>query len=135
MIDSCVDFGTKREVGKYRGKEGGHIFFRPVSLIPFTKAIVRIKEKDNKSFTDIIAAFPQEVFWIQNPIWRKVIWDNDKKGMVMGHQKLVELMLLYIYDESYLSKSEKEKIANELMSIWDYHGDNVYERIHEMMRK
>ena len=135
LIDSCVDFGETRGVGKYRSKEGGHIFFRPVSLIPFTKAMVRIKEKENKLYTDIIAAFPQEVFWIQNPIWRKIIWDNDKKGMVMGHQKLVELLLIYIYDENYLSKSEREKIANELISIWDYQGDNIYERLNELMKK
>ena len=128
LIHNCPDaFQSGCGVGKYRNKDGGHIFFRPVSLIPFTKAIVRIKEKSDLSYEDIISKFPSNVMWIQNSIWRKIIWDDVKKNMIMGNSKLIELILLYSYDKSILTLAEQKKINKELESKWDYHEDDLME--------
>lgn len=128
LIHNCSDaFQSGCGVGKYRNKDGGHIFFRPVSLIPFTKAIVRIKEKSDLSYEDIISKFPSNVMWIQNSIWRKIIWDDVKKNMIMGNSKLIELILLYSYDKSILTLAEQKKINKELESKWDYHEDDLME--------
>lgn len=40
----------------------GACLFRPVSLIPFTKALVRIKEKENLDYENLIRKFPSSVF-------------------------------------------------------------------------
>ena len=128
LIHNCPDaFQSGCGVGKYRNKDGGHIFFRPVSLIPFTKAIVRIKEKSDLSYGEIISKFPSNVMWIQNSIWRKIIWDDVKKNMIMGNSKLIELILLYSYDKSILTLAEQKKINKELESKWDYHEDDLME--------
>ncbi len=103
------------------------MFFRPVSLIPFTKAVVRIKEKENLEYKDIIKNFSSNVFWIQNDIWRKIIWDDVKKNMIMGNAKLIELIFLYSYDGSILTEAEKKKIVKELESKWDYHENDIME--------
>ena len=80
ITNSCKEaFGSDSGIGKYRDKEGGHVFFRPVSLIPFTKAVVRIKEKQDLGYEKIINKFPSSVMWIQNKIWRKILWDDVKK--------------------------------------------------------
>ena len=128
LIHNCPDaFQSGCGVGKYRNKDGGHIFFRPVSLIPFTKAIVRIKEKSDLSYEEIISKFPSNVMWIQNSIWRKIIWDDVKKNMIMGNSKLIELILLYSYDKSILTLAEQKKISKELESKRDYHEDDLME--------
>ena len=103
------------------------VFFRPVSLIPFTKALVRIKEKENLDYENLIRKFPSSVFWIQNDIWKKIIWDDVKKSMIMGNSKLIELIFLYSYDNSFLTESEKKKIVKELESKWDYHESDIIE--------
>lgn len=103
------------------------MFFRPVSLIPFTKAVVRIKEKEDLEYKDIIKNFSSNVFWIQNDIWRKIIWDDVKKSMIMGNAKLIELIFLYSYDSSILTEAEKKKIVKELESKWDYHESDIME--------
>ena len=97
IIDSCDNvFESESNFEKYRNSTGGHVFFRPASLIPFTKAVVRIKEKENLTYKQIIEKFPDRVMWIQNAIWRKIIWDDVKKNMIMGNSKLVEIIFVYL---------------------------------------
>lgn len=128
LISSCKDaFDIEAGIGRYRNRDGGHVFFRPVSLIPFTKAVVRIKERDNLEYKEIIEKFSSNMFWIQNNIWRKIIWDDVKKNMIMGNSKLIELIFLYSYDSSILTESEKKKIVKELESKWDYHESDIME--------
>ena len=43
----------------------------------------------------------------------------------MGHQKLIELIILYAYNKKYLSQNEIIKISKELVSIWDYHESDI----------
>lgn len=135
IIKSCEeamksDDGT---VGKYRDKNGGHIFLRPASLIPFTKMAVRVKENKETTFIEIINEIPEPIRWIQHRLWRKIIWDNDKKGMVIGHSKLIELLLIYVYDKSLLKEHEIKKIRKELTSIWDYHDSDIMERLNDII--
>lgn len=129
VIEACKDglSGENNSIGKYRDKNGGHIFFRPVSLVPFAKIVVRIKEIHGSSYKEIISKLPEKIMWIQYRLWRKIIWDDVKMGMVMGHSKLIELLLLYAYDKSILATSEIKKISQELESIWDYHEKDILE--------
>lgn len=127
--DSCkeamnADDGT---IGRYRDKNGGHLFFRPVSLLPFAKMVVRIREGNNVSYAEIIEGIPEPIRWIQHKLWRRIVWDRDKRSMITGNSKLIELLLLYIYDKRILKDGEIKKIRNELISIWDYHEDDIME--------
>ena len=108
LATQCEDYFNNEHMvtGKYRDKEGGHLFFRPVALYPFTKVMVRICESQDKDFKEIIDEFPKDILWVQHRIWRKIIWDNEQKKMIMGSKKLVELLLLYAFDPDIV----KEKI-------------------------
>jgi len=130
IMDSCDEINTypDNSIGRFRNKDGGHIFFRPVALIPFTKAIIRIKENNQKSYKSIFAEFNHNLFWIQNKLWRKIIWDNIRGKMVMGNGKLIEYIFLYMYDKSLLTKKELETMEKDLSSIWDV-DDDVFERL------
>jgi len=121
LFKECSDFMNDKDslVGKYRNKKGGHIFFRPVSLLPFTKVMVRIKDATSKDFATIINEFPKSILWIDHMLWRKIIWDNEQKKMIMGHKKMIELLLLYAYDDMLLTQSEKNKVYADWGSIRD----------------
>lgn len=135
IINSCGDFNANEDgsVGKYRDKEGGHIFFRPISLIAFSKAVVKIKEHHEIEYGDIIDKIPEAVKWIQSKLWRKIIWDNNKKVMIMGNSKLIELIILYSYDKGLLTVKELAKIEQDLTSIWDYKEEDIMEILDELV--
>ncbi len=136
IMNTCRDLDEYEDgiVGKYRDKDGGHIFFRPIALIPFTKVIVRIREKAGMGYEQIFSAFPDELFWIQHKLWRRILWDGIQRKMVMGHSKLVELLLLYIFDPQFLSKAERAKVISELQSVWDMQeSENVLEMLNEII--
>jgi len=137
IMDSCDEINTypDNSIGRFRNKDGGHIFFRPVALIPFTKAIIRIKENNQKSYKSIFAEFNHNLFWIQNKLWRKIIWDNIRGKMVMGNSKLIEYIFLYMYDKSLLTKKELETMEKELLSIWDAVDDNIFDRLDDMINE
>lgn len=120
-------------IGRLRDENGGHIFFRPAVLLPFTKMVVRIKEIENIEYSQIIMMIPESLRWIQHKLWKKVIWDENKKNMIMGNSKLVELIFLYIYDKNILTASEINKIRVGLVSAWDYHEDDIMERLDDII--
>ncbi len=135
VFSLCDDYikVENADVGIYRNKDGGHVFFRPVSLLPFTKAVVRIREKRQESFEVIIRKFPERVMWIQERIWRKIIWDNEQKKMITTNQKLIELLLLYAYDKTFLTNLEIKKIEADIASLWDVNRDDALELVDEIV--
>ena len=126
IVNKCPEIReTNISVGTYRDSNGGLLFFRPIALYPFAKVSVRIKEHYNKSYNQIIEAIPDELLWIQNRLWKKIIWDDVSKKMVMGNATQIELMLLYIVAPELLNVKEKKKMIDNLKSIWDQTDENV----------
>lgn len=136
IMTSCRGLGeyTDGTVGRYRDKEGGHIFFRPVALIPFAKVVVRIREKTGMGYKKIFNSFPEQLLWIQHKLWRRILWDSIQKKMIMGNSKLVELLLVYIFEPSFLSEAENKKVISELRSVWDMQeSEDVLEILKEII--
>lgn len=96
----------------YRNRAGGNLLFRPVALLPFVRAAVKVAIQQQKNFNEILRTFPQELLAIDNVFWRNILWNNDKGTMIVNNQKLTERLLLYFWDRSTLS--EKEIFAMKL---------------------
>lgn len=96
----------------YRNRAGGNLLFRPVALLPFVRAAVKVAIQQQKNFNEILRTFPQELLAIDNVLWRNILWNNDKGTMIVNNQKLTERLLLYFWDRSTLS--EKEIFAMKL---------------------
>lgn len=90
----------------YRNRAGGNLLFRPVALLPFVRAAVKVAIQQQKSFDEIFGAFPQELLAIDNVLWRNILWNNDKGTMIVNNQKLTERILLYFWDRSTLTEKE-----------------------------
>ncbi len=133
FINICIEFWTDLmnsfpelieyanmgtlDSSKYRNKEGGLLFFRPVGLIPFVRAAVRVKEHNHETFRSVFKHLPPQILYLNNVIWKNILWNADKKTMIMNNQPLTELLLLYYWDHSILSEKEHLKIRKELKSI------------------
>ena len=114
---------------KFRNKEGGLLLFRPVGLIPFIRAAVRVKEHNDDNFLSAFSSIPHKILYLNNIIWKNVLWNPDKKTMIMNNQHLTELILLYYWDNSILSDKELLKIKKELKSIRQLNEDEDIEEL------
>lgn len=84
---------------EYRNNEnGGHILFRPVGLIPFIKAVIKINKKTDISIENILMFFNEIDMKINSAPWQKVVWNPFKNSMVMGNQNLTRDLFVYIFD-------------------------------------
>lgn len=98
----------------FRNKAGGSLLFRPVALLPFVKASIRIKEYNNKDFSEVFKKMSKLPLQLNKTLWRNVLWNQHKKTMVMNNQVIAELMLLYLYDKNILTEKETKKLISEL---------------------
>ncbi len=136
IVNKCPEIKeSNTTVGRYRDNNGGFLFFRPIALFPFAKAAVRIKLHHDKSYNQIIESIPNELLWIQNRLWRKIIWDDVAKKMVMGNATQIELMLLYVMAPELMSDKEQKKMIDNLKSIWDETDETIIrERLDGIIR-
>lgn len=112
-----INNNPDKSIEEYRGSHGGIILFRPVALVPFVKAVVKICEACKLSYEDTFSMIPTEILNISHPAWKWLIWNPDKKQMVMGSKKIIENLIIYYTDKSLLSEKEIKHLVNELKSI------------------
>jgi len=91
--------------------------------------MVRINLETGLAFKQILDGFPDDILWIQHPLWKKIIWDYEQKKMIVSHQKLIERLLLYVYDKTMISEKDKERIRADWISLRDTKKDEVFETI------
>ena len=126
----CNDFWTSfseefSEVKRYidtkipdtrelRNRNGGNILFRPAALLPFVKSTIRIVKHQKTSFSTAFSTFPIHLLDLNQTIWRNVLWNNERKTMIMNNQTLTELIISYYWDKKALNSKELEKMYEEL---------------------
>jgi len=86
----------------FRNKQGGELLFRPAALIPFVKAMIRIYKQTDKTFVEILKKANNLPLEVSDEEWEGVLWDRNNHKMLMNHQVVVELRLVYLYDPSLL---------------------------------
>ena len=85
-------------------------------------------------YKQIFKLFPERLMWLQHKLWRRILWDNIQKRMIMGNSKLVELLLIYIIDPQLLTNNETQKLVTGLQSVWDMQkNENVLEILDEII--
>ena len=101
----------------YRNRDGGHILFRPIALLPFVKATIRVMDNTGSTFLEALSRFPRFLLSIDNPIWRNVLWNIETNTMIVSHKTLIEQILLYYWDQSTLSEKQLNSMKLELKAI------------------
>ncbi len=101
----------------YRNRNGGLLLFRPAALIPFVRATVRVVQHQGNSFSEAFGQFPVQLLNLNNIIWKNIIWNADKRTMIMNNQTLTERILLYFWDHTELTDKELSSMKNDLKSL------------------
>ena len=72
----------------------------------------------------------KDIYRITHPAWKWIIWNPDKKSMIMGPKAIIELILLYFSDKTILTEKENIKLLEELRSRNQLSNiEDVYENI------
>ncbi|WP_051349260.1 DNA sulfur modification protein DndB [Chryseobacterium gregarium] len=111
---------------QYRNSDnGGNLLFRPIGLLPFVKAVYRIKQTSQKSIPQIIKDFESQNLILNVIPWKNLIWDGISKTMIMANKTIIELVLLFKYDSALLKDSEIQKIKNKYITILNLEGEEI----------
>ena len=100
-----------------RNRNGGSILFRPIALTPFVRATVKYVAEHEVTFETVFDRFPRKLLSLDNAIWRNVIWNKEKKTMIVNNQALTERIILYYLDSNLLSEKELSTMKLDLKSI------------------
>ena len=115
----------------YRNRDGGNILFRPIILLPFVKAVVRVSEAKRCSFKDVFSLLPDSLLSIDNIIWRNVVWNKTAKTMITSNKKTVEKLLVYYLDKSIMTDKELASMKREIQSLRDLQNEEDIEQLLE----
>ncbi len=100
-------------------ESGGNIFFRPIGLQPFIEVVSRIQYERRVGFADILRHYEHMNRIVSYSPWNKVLWNPMTHKMVMRNQALVKYILLYLYDNTLLSDSDKSKMIAKYATVFD----------------
>lgn len=101
----------------YRNRNGGNVLFRPIALLPFVRATVKYASAHDVTFETVFSRFPHRLLLLDNVIWRNVMWNKEKKTMIVNNQALTERIILYYLDSNLLSEKELSTMKLDLKSI------------------
>ena len=85
--------------------------------MPFVRAVVKVVLKTERNFEETFALFPQSLLSIDNVLWRNVIWNSEKKTMIVNNQPLTERLMLYYLDKNLLTAKELTGIISDLKAV------------------
>lgn len=121
LINSYADIkqylDAEANARPYRNRDGGNILFRPVALMPFVRASVKVASETAQTFEEVFSSFPKQLLAIDHKLWRNVIWNAEKKTMIVNNQALTERLILYYMNKSLLSEKEIASMLIDLKSI------------------
>ena len=127
-LKDIEDFLVLKEkpVKKYRNSKGGNILFRPIGLLPFVKAAIKIKQrKQVKSFKSIFKELNKVNFNITKKPWNYVVWNPISERMIMNNSSLTELIFIYKYNNKLLTNKELEKLKSSYASKISYENEDL----------
>ncbi len=114
-------------------QNGGNLLFRPVGLLPFIQAASEIHLRKELSFPVIFKRFSEINFSLDQKPWKQVVWNDFEKKMIMGKQGLTKLLLIYLYDNSFVKPSELKSIVIQYSAAINYQGDDLNQVLTEII--
>ena len=108
---------TVNPAENFRNSEnGGNLIFRPIGLLPLVKASLIINTRTGESFESIFARFNTFNFNLESKPWVSVAWNPLEKKMLMNSSSVIQLLLIYLFDEKILNEKELKELTEGYIS-------------------
>ena len=108
---------TSADSSPYRNRDGGNILFRPIVLIPFVKATVRVIAEKELTAKEVFELFPVSLLSINHTLWQNIIWNADKGTMITNNKTLTEKIVLYFLDSSLLKSDDLASMKTDIKTL------------------
>lgn len=114
----------------FRNKEtGGLLYFRPVALPKFIKAIFETSLRAQISMEDSMMKYAQLDLCISHEPWVNLLWNSKAKTMEMKYKSYVFHMLLFMYDKTLLSPKEYNALVKNYAAANDINENQASQKL------
>ena len=125
FIQDYLKIQEENPAYQYRNStEGGNILFRPIGIVPFVEATLKIMEKnENNSFDSVFTKFIENVeFIISKKPWINVVWSSQDHTMITVPKVFIRNLFLYVYDKSLLTAKQLFSLKVQYAKFIVYEG-------------
>lgn len=96
---------------EFRNKEdGGHLLFRPIGLEPFVACLTELNKISSNSYEELIRSMNNIPWNLKDTPWNQVLWNDYQKVMLQKTDKLVNTLLIYMYDSKLLNQKKYDNL-------------------------
>lgn len=118
---------------KFRNREdGGLLYFRPIALPQLVISILETCFRTQLSLHDSMVAYSKLEMCISKEPWIKILWEPDRRTMIMANATLVHLLLMYMYDDSILKKTELESLKSRYAKVLEIDLSEIDDKLRSL---
>lgn len=118
---------------KFRNREdGGLLYFRPIALPQLVISILETCFRTQLSLHDSMVAYSKLEMCISKGPWIKILWEPDRRTMIMANATLVHLLLMYMYDDSILKKTELESLKSRYAKVLEIDLSEIDDKLRSL---
>jgi len=128
---------SDKVAGKYRHRDGGHLLFRPIGLLIFTRVLRKLLDSGSELSAAIkkLSKVPME---ISEKPWAGLLRDVKNRRMITApeNQKAAEKLLFYSVGGKLAElRSSKEELIKELSGLLNKDEDEIELPRYTLVRK
>lgn len=80
VISDYLNLETENDIRNK--KDGGNMLFRPVGILPFVKAVITIKKRDEDSIDNILDRYNDINLELNTVPWKNILWNEIENKMI-----------------------------------------------------
>lgn len=116
---------------RFRNRNGGCILFRPIALVPFIRASLKIKERCNFDNDTLFFEMNKLPLNLNAKIWTGILWNPASQTMILNFKTLTELLLIYLYNKNLLKQKENTSFYYWLTAAYGVKKDQAIKQLEE----
>lgn len=118
---------------KFRNREvGGLLYFRPIALPQLVISILESCFRKNKPLSECMSDYSKLEMCISKEPWKNVLWDATNRTMIMKNATMVHLLLMYMYDDSILKKTELESLKSRYAKVLEIDLSEIDDKLRSL---
>jgi len=125
FIQDYLKIDEENPAYSYRNSDiGGNILFRPIGIVPFVEATLKVIEKDESNSFDIIfTKFIKNIeFLMSAKPWVNIVWSSQDHTMITVPKVFIRNLFLYMYDKSLLTNKQQLSLKGQYAKFIVYEG-------------
>lgn len=125
-IQNYLNSNDEKPAENFRNStDGGNILFRPIGILPFIEASLKLMEKnDSINIKNVFKLFVDKIeFIISEKPWKNVLWSPQDSTMLSPTKPFIRNLLIYQIDKNILTEHELNNLKINYSKYTSFNGD------------